>query len=47
MITPERLGDTERKMRETEDCGGVKASFHSLLSYKPGRAAGDEVFEVD
>lgn len=31
MITPERMGDTERMMRETEDGGCVEASFHSVV----------------
>lgn len=36
MITPERLSDTERMMRETEDGGCVDASFHSVLLSRPG-----------
>lgn len=35
MITPERVGDTEKEMRETEDGGCVKASFNSVLFCKP------------
>lgn len=34
MITPERMGDTEKEMRETEDGASVKASFHSVLFCK-------------
>lgn len=36
MITPERLSDTERMMRETEDGGCVEASLHSGLLSRPG-----------
>lgn len=34
MIIPERMGDTEKEMRETEDGASVKASFHSVLFCK-------------